>query len=66
MIVQLRPIGFVAVHGSPYPFLGIRFWRWHIALKPTRHELFSERYGYTPTRRVAGLSLSIRRVRDYT
>lgn len=64
MIVQFRQIGFVAIHWQPYPFLGIRFWRWHVALKPSRHELFSERYGHTPTYRLGGLSLSIRRVRD--
>jgi len=29
---------------------------------PTKHELFSQRYGYTKTYRLAGLSFSVRRL----
>jgi hypothetical protein len=64
VIVQLRPIGFIATGTWWRPGLYVRFLRWHLALKRTRDELFSERYGHTPTYRLAGLSLSVRRVRD--
>ncbi len=64
MLIQLRPIGFIATGTWRRPGLYVRFLRWHFALKRMRDELFSERYGHTPTYRLAGLSLSIRRVKD--
>lgn len=57
-------IGFIAVGTRLHPGLFVRFLRWHVRLKPTRHELFSERNGLTKTFRLAGLSLSFRRVKD--
>lgn len=57
-------IGFIAFGTCFHPGVYIRFLRWHFALKRRRDELFSERYGHTPTYRLAGLSLSVRRVRD--
>lgn len=61
---QIRPVGFVSIAHRPYRGLYVRFLRWHMALKPTRHELFSERYGFRRTFRMAGLSLSFKRVKD--
>lgn len=61
-----NPIGFVAVGDRLRPGLFVRFLHWHFRLKPTRDELFSERNGYTKTYRLAGLSFSVRRIKDPT
>lgn len=61
-----NPIGFIAIAGGFRPGVFVRFLRWHLSLKPTRCELFSERYGYLKTYRFAGLSFSIRRRADPT
>jgi hypothetical protein len=62
MIVQFRPIGFIATGTQWRPGLYVRFLRWHFSFKRTRDELFSERHGHVLTFRLAGLSLTHRRI----
>lgn len=64
MRAMLPPVGFVVAERNPYPFFGLRIWRFFMAAKPTRNELFSEREGHTTTLRLAGVSVTFRRVID--
>jgi hypothetical protein len=41
----------------------IPMWWGQIVIKPTADEVFSERYGFTPTRRLCGRSFTWRRYR---
>jgi hypothetical protein len=63
--LQAPPFGFFVLTAGERPGLWVRVFCLHMALKRTSDELFSERYGHRRVFRLAGWSLSFRRVRRH-